>query len=362
MTLTVKGFQSHANTALDLRENFICVVGANNIGKSALIRAVRWLLYDALRGSRFIKKGQTEASVELQIGKTIVQRLKAKGVNAYVVNGKRLDAIKTGAPPEAMDALVTHPVQIDKDLVLPINVVQQKDDPFLMGETGTTRAKILNALTGHHVLDVAIRHTVVETRRLQSEQKHLGERSDQLADDAKAFKDLPKQEERVAKARKQQNRLETLVERARRGRELFESHTAAAKRRFAAETLSERQLPQVDRLWSRAEAALKRNGELQEAVERYEMAVRARRAVETRPERPLPLLEKAWERAETLKAKKMVLDQIRNYQVQAGNARQTLNLLLQQLDRGLAQLQMLKGTLCPTCGEPLSEKFLAEVA
>jgi DNA repair protein SbcC/Rad50 len=360
--LTVKAFQSHANTALDLRDTFICVVGANNVGKSALIRAVEWNLYDAFRGSKFIKKGQKEASVEMQLGETIVKRLKGRGINAYVLNGKQFDAIKSGVPPEVTEALGTQPIQIDKDLVLKINIVKQTEHPFLMNETGTTRAKVLNALTGHHVLDVAIRNTVAETRRLQGEQKHLTERQVSLEEDAKGFKDLPEQEKKVFEARKKQNELEALVESTKRGRELLDQHQAAVESHKNAHKLSEKELPQVDRLWSRAEATLRRQDALQEAIERREMAVRARKAIQTMPEEPLPLLEDLWKRAEKLKAKKEAMLVLQNYKVMAGNARQTLTLLEKQYERGVEQFRMLKGSMCPTCNQPISEKAIIEAA
>jgi len=356
--LTVTGFQSHANTTLDLRENFICVVGANNIGKSALIRAVSWLLYDAMRGSKFIKKGRKQASVKLQIEETIVERLKGSGLNAYVINGKQLDAIKTGVPPEVVEALGTQAVQVDKDLILQLNIVKQTDDPFLMNETGTTRAKILNALTGHHILDVAIRNTVADSRKLQSEQKHLSTRRDQLTDDLKAFSGLANQEKRVAEARKHQNRLEELVRTAKRGRELLEAHQDAVKRRLEAHKLSETQLPQVDRLWSRAEAALRRQEVMEEALRRHQDAVDARSTASTLPEGPLAALEGLWRRAEVLKAKKTGLAEVVAAKERLAYQEGNLNLHTNQLSRLMEQFKLLKGTLCPTCSQPISEQCL----
>jgi len=134
------------------------------VGKSSIIRAVRSLFYDALRGSRFVKKGKSQSQVSISLEGGTVERQKGKGLNAYVVNGKQMEAIGRGVPPEVFKFLNIRPIRIDKDMEIEVNVVRQLEAPFLMALPGSAKAKVLNALTGHHVLDVATRETGANVR------------------------------------------------------------------------------------------------------------------------------------------------------------------------------------------------------
>ena len=61
--LIIENFQSHAHTEIELAPSLTVLVGESDTGKSAVIRALRWLLLNEPRGREFIRAGTTECRV-----------------------------------------------------------------------------------------------------------------------------------------------------------------------------------------------------------------------------------------------------------------------------------------------------------
>ena len=198
-------FQAHENTKLTLREGLACVVGPTNVGKSSIVRAIRWLMYDSLRGTRHIRKGKDSASVTLRIvagGASVeTERVKGKAGNRYRVNTTWFDAIGVGTPAEVGKALGIVPVKIDKDVEAELNVSMQLDTPFLVMETDSTRAKFLNVLTGGHVIDASVRETSRVVRSVEDGRKAIRTQLEGIESKLKSFEDLQIREAQVKQTR-----------------------------------------------------------------------------------------------------------------------------------------------------------------
>ncbi len=197
--LTLSNFQSHSNTSLKLREGFACVVGPTNSGKSSIVRAVKWALYDSLRGTRHIRAGQETARVSLKFVDAEVERVKGKAGNRYRLNSTWYDAIGVGVPPEIDRATQIPLVQIDKDIQLELNVAMQMKSPFMVMETDSTKAKCLNVLTGGHILDAATRETNRRLRELEDQKKRTEEELAKSKVELFKFASLPDREARLNK-------------------------------------------------------------------------------------------------------------------------------------------------------------------
>jgi exonuclease SbcC len=57
--LSLRNFQSHRETDLEFSPGLNIIVGPSDQGKSAIIRALRWLFYNEPRGTGFIRVGET---------------------------------------------------------------------------------------------------------------------------------------------------------------------------------------------------------------------------------------------------------------------------------------------------------------
>lgn len=77
--IILQNFQSHKYTVIELDEELNVIVGPSDSGKSAIIRALKWVLYNEPAGDFFIREGEREASVTLEFSDNIkVKRFRKK--------------------------------------------------------------------------------------------------------------------------------------------------------------------------------------------------------------------------------------------------------------------------------------------
>jgi len=156
MKLTIQDFQAHKNSLLDLSKKFIVIVGPTDTGKSSIVRAFRWIFYDFYRGSSFIRKGQKKALVSVTLQGKNVTRTKGKGSNSYQIDSNDYTSVGRSIPEEVCTFMNVKPIRDGSSEIL-LHVTDQHDSPFLIFESEPKAAKLLNRLTGVHIVDEAIR-------------------------------------------------------------------------------------------------------------------------------------------------------------------------------------------------------------
>lgn len=102
--LIIKNFQKHQDLTLKLDPKVTTIVGDNDAGKSAIIRALRWLVFNRPQGDRFIRKGAKRTRVTLFVDGHRVSRIKG-GTNEYKLDGKRLKGFGTKVPQDVSGLL-----------------------------------------------------------------------------------------------------------------------------------------------------------------------------------------------------------------------------------------------------------------
>lgn len=65
--LAIKDFQSHEKTKIEFSPNVTAIVGQSNVGKTSVVRALNWLVNNRPRGDSFIRKGEKEVEVTLDV-------------------------------------------------------------------------------------------------------------------------------------------------------------------------------------------------------------------------------------------------------------------------------------------------------
>ena len=170
-TIRIENFQSHENTLLDFHSGLNVIVGPSDQGKSAIIRAIKWVLYNEPRGIDFIRQGTSVARVTMEMsnGYTIL-RERSKSKNKYSVTTpsgetSTFEGFGNDLPEEVIKAHGIPRVQIDADLKSCLNIAEQLEGPFLLAETGSMKAKALGRLSGVHIIDQAIRDCLVDLKR-----------------------------------------------------------------------------------------------------------------------------------------------------------------------------------------------------
>jgi exonuclease SbcC len=176
--LTVENFQSHEHSEVIFGPGLNVIVGPSDFGKSALVRALRWLFYNEPRGANFISAWAhtCRVSVEMEDGAKIT-RLRSKKENQYILQrpgeSEQVYTDLREIPLEVVRALDVRKVQVDEHNSVELNFGAQLDGPFLLTENGAVRAKVIGQLGGVHILDWAQKSTATDLRRLRDEDGQL---------------------------------------------------------------------------------------------------------------------------------------------------------------------------------------------
>jgi DNA repair exonuclease SbcCD ATPase subunit len=206
--LQLTNFQCHNALEVPLsRITTIC--GESDSGKSAIIRALCWLLYNNLQGDSFITHGQTTCKVALDIdneGKLI--RHKTTKSNGYTLpDGSICNAIGRDIP-ESVAQLIR---------VSDLNVQYQFDAPFWFSLSAGQLTKELNLIADIAWLDRLMYQSNADKREIQTvlnvsntRQTELKTKLEALQWTHEAENELNKLELQEKNLQKLQNTVETL--------------------------------------------------------------------------------------------------------------------------------------------------------
>ncbi|WP_100373134.1 AAA family ATPase [Bacillus sp. FJAT-45037] len=198
-SVRLENFQSHLDTTIELNKGLNVLVGQSDSGKTAIIRALKWLLYNQPRGTDFIRVGADFVRVTVQLSNGIqITRERTSSKNRYIIREDQkddlvLEGFGIHVPDEVLKAHGMRPLRIDRDHELAIHLSGQLDGPFLLEQTSSLRAKTIGRISGAHYLDMAIRDTSKDlsglTQRVKLEEGEL----DQLTSELEPFESLDKQ-------------------------------------------------------------------------------------------------------------------------------------------------------------------------
>lgn len=162
----IRNFQSHEHTHIEFagEGQLTVITGATDCGKTAIIRAVKWCLFNQPRGMDFMRAGSEfcQVAVTFTSGITVI-RERRKSVNRYVLvlndsERQTFDSFGDGVPIEIQRATGMSSTTI-AEMELLLQLSEQLDGPFLgtKSTTGPLRAKIVGKLSGTEVVDKASR-------------------------------------------------------------------------------------------------------------------------------------------------------------------------------------------------------------
>jgi exonuclease SbcC len=165
-TLQVQNFQSHAKSTLHFDPGVNVIIGPSDSGKTALLRALRWLIWNRPQGDAFRrnKGGDTEVRVQLSGGIEIC-RLRHDNENAYSIGGQILRSLGAGVPDEITKALNIND----------INLQEQMDGPFLLNRSPGEVAQHINQVAHLDQIDSSIATVSRNIRRQKNTITHYEE-------------------------------------------------------------------------------------------------------------------------------------------------------------------------------------------
>ena len=186
----IQGFQSHIDSTFTLSPGLSIITGPSDAGKTAIIRALRWLAFNEPQGEAFIhavrdadgnlvsQAEQATVTVELDDG-TVISKTRRKGKTIYTHSAYADPWEKAELPLEIKETLGLHKQHYGDNFETCLNFAYQLDPPFMLSETGSTGAKILGKLAGTEVVDKAIGAVVKQTHQtreiIRQSEKAIGQ-------------------------------------------------------------------------------------------------------------------------------------------------------------------------------------------
>lgn len=154
--LIVRNFQAHEKLRLDLDPLVTTIVGPSDVGKSSVVRALRWLATNRPAGNEFVRWGAEFASIHLTLDDGCkVRRQRGGSINAYGLDGREFAAFGQDVPPDIADALNLSDV----------NFQGQLDAPWWFMRSPGEVSRELNAIINLGLIDSTLANIAAEARK-----------------------------------------------------------------------------------------------------------------------------------------------------------------------------------------------------
>lgn len=179
LRIRIKNFQSIEDASVEV-DGFSVLVGRSNVGKSAIVRAVKAALTGApansyvrhgLECQRRVKGSKTckcFCSVHLQTTGIDLLWEKGDSVNRYEYNGKDYSVVGRGYPEFLGEAL--SPLEVGSDKLL-LQVFDQFNPLFLLDSSGSAAADTLSDVAGLDRINVAATQAEKDRKEANSVRK-----------------------------------------------------------------------------------------------------------------------------------------------------------------------------------------------
>ena len=144
--LHINHFQSHDCTTLKFHPGVNVIVGPSDSGKSAIMRALRWVLFNKGGTGAFSHWSPKRMDVGLLLeGKESITRSRSPSGNHYQIEDSELAAVGKDVPPAVSELLN----------VTDLNMQRQGDPYFLLNDGAPEVARKLNEIAGLESIEQA---------------------------------------------------------------------------------------------------------------------------------------------------------------------------------------------------------------
>lgn len=221
--LRIRNYQSHRDSTLEFSPGVNVIIGETDHGKSSVIRALRWLIWNKPVGEAFRSwwGGDTIVDLDLDVGQ--VSRLRADKFNGYVLEmHDEFEAIKTDVPEEIKQLL-----NMDET-----NLQRQLDRHFLLCDSPGEVAQHFNKVARLDKIDTGGQNVQKWIREITQDITYKEKEIERLTEQQKQFEHLEKFEADVEvlegletrrnKLARDHERLSTLVGRAKTVQQLID--------------------------------------------------------------------------------------------------------------------------------------------
>ena len=186
----IENFQSHKKTEVEFVAGTNVIIGESDTGKSAIFRAINWVVTNRPLGDSFRSEwgGDTRVALYTSEGH-VVERIRTASRNEYIIDGQALKAFGTDPPTEVIEIL-----QIDS-----FNIQEQFEPPFLLFSTPGEVARMLNKAASIDDIDKAISGLKSSLNRVNVDITHNEKQLKTFTEEIEEYENLPEIETRVEK-------------------------------------------------------------------------------------------------------------------------------------------------------------------
>jgi len=159
--ISIRNFQKHKRLVISPSPQVTTIVGPSDVGKSAIIRALRWVAFNRPGGTDFIHHGERTVSVSISTGHGVVCRKRSAKANIYKVSTDGevvLRAIGSDVPNEVQRVLNLSDT----------NFQRQHDREFWLSETAGEVSRQLNQIVNLGIIDSTLANMASSIRTAKS--------------------------------------------------------------------------------------------------------------------------------------------------------------------------------------------------
>lgn len=178
-SLTLKNFQRHKKKKIVFSPGVTSIVGPSDRGKSAILRALRWVVLNQPSGASFIRHGSKSSEVTLKLDGVKVVRSKGRS-NTYKLNGKTHRSFGVSVPMPVAGALK----------MSELNFQDQHDAPFWFSNSAAQVSKNLNFVVDLSLIDKVLANVATMLRKERSRIELLKEEIAEGRERLQKFKGL----------------------------------------------------------------------------------------------------------------------------------------------------------------------------
>lgn len=146
--IEIKNFQSHKQTVLNLSAGVNLIIGKSDSGKTAILRALNWLINNKPAGDSFRSSWGGTTQVDIVTAEDdMIQRIKSDKESIYAAGEDTFKAFGQGVPDEISKLLN----------ISSLNIQYQMDSPFLLSESSGEVARYFNRIVNLEAIDESLK-------------------------------------------------------------------------------------------------------------------------------------------------------------------------------------------------------------
>jgi DNA repair protein SbcC/Rad50 len=166
--IEIRNFQSHRKLVLEFDPHVTTIIGDSDQGKSAILRALRWVATNKPKGNEFIHHDSKFSRVTIQVDEHRVTRKRSLSKNTYTLNDNEFSAIGHDVPKEIASVLN----------VTELNFQDQHDSPFWFSLSAPEVSRRLNEIVDLSIIDHTLTNIASEIRKTNAEKEVVQKRLD----------------------------------------------------------------------------------------------------------------------------------------------------------------------------------------